>query len=379
MSNPAQKPIQKKRPIWQSWLIGICIWTLIGLFIATQNMTARPLVSKDEVSWLVALVHVAIWAYFWSIITFVVFAIVKHYPLDKSTCIQALSIHIGFALVCHLVLSSIYIIFEFIFDPVAAKQDGTLLVYAKLLLVTSVTNLLTYFCIAAVGQTIDFYKKYRDREFKATLLETELISAQLSQLRSQLHPHFLFNTLSAITTLIYENREAAEKMVIRLSELLRIALEQPDSQTRALKEELAFVHKYLEIETVRFGNRLVYNEKIDDRALDARVPFLILQPLIENALKHAVEHSRESCKVNLHINVHCERLKMTVEDSGPDSNGFTEFRANGRLSGNGIGLTNTRSRLEHLYPQNHQMHVNQLNPGFRVEIEVPFEVESPDE
>ena len=375
MPTPAKTTVRSSRPMWINWLISIFIWTTVGLFIASQNVTSRPFVSKEEISWGVALVHVAIWSYFWSIVTFFIFSVVRNNPLDKSGRYRAIAIHTGLALCCHILLSAIFIIFEFIVNPEESKVDGALLVFAKILLVMLVTDLLTYFCIAAVGQTVDFYKKLREREVKATRLETELITAQLNQLRSQLHPHFLFNTLSAITTLIYENREAAEKMVVRLSELLRMALEQPETQTRTLREELAFVHKYIEIESIRFGNRLEYCEEIENQSLNARVPFLILQPLVENSLKHAVEHCRNSCQVQLAVNVVDDRLQMTLRDSGPDSNGNARNSGNGHANGGGIGLSNTRTRLEHLYPENHTIRIDQLDPGFRVQIEVPYESE----
>lgn len=375
MPTPAKTTVRSSRPMWKNWLISFFVWTLFGLFIANQNITLRPLVSEEKFSPYVALVQVAILSYFWSIFTFVIFAVVRKNPLDKSGRFRAIAIHAGLAFACHILLSAIFIIFEFVENPKKSNDDGALLVFGKILLLLLVTNLLIYFCIAAVGQTVDFYKKLREREVKATRLETELITAQLNQLRSQLHPHFLFNTLSAITTLIYENREAAEKMVVRLSELLRMALEQPETQTRTLREELAFVHKYIEIESIRFGNRLDYSEEIENQSLNARVPFLILQPLVENSLKHAVEHCRNSCQVQLAVNVVDGRLQMTLRDSGPDSNGKARNSGNGHANGGGIGLSNTRTRLEHLYPENHTIRIDQLDPGFRVQIEVPYESE----
>jgi two-component system, LytTR family, sensor kinase len=380
-------PYKSAHRKWTNWLISIGIWTLVALLIASLQFTARPLVTPRELTFDFAMIHVSIWAYFWACATFLIFAIVRKYSLDKSALGKTLAVHGGFALVCILVLSAIYTVGEFFWNREESIKDGPLLVFAKVIVVMLTTNLLTYFCIVAVGQTLDLYRKYREREFKATRLETELVSAQLNQLRSQLHPHFLFNTLSAITTLIYEDSEAAEKMVVRLSELLRMALEQPDSQTRSLEDELAFISKYLEIETIRFGDRLDYTEDIHKSARNAQVPVLILQPLIENALKHAVERSRGKCKVMLSATANNTWLNLVVSDSGPGRNGTAARQVNSdnlfdkhtHPNGNGIGLSNTRSRLEHLYPNNHRMSVKDLQPGFQVEIDIPLKSENANE
>jgi LytS/YehU family sensor histidine kinase len=150
-------------------------------------------------------------------------------------------------------------------------------------------NLLIYWVILAVTQAFDFYRKYRARERQATQLEQHLTEAKLQALQMQLNPHFLFNTLNSIAALMHQNVDAAERMITRLSDLLRAALESSNSQEVDLRHELAMLSTYLEIERVRFGDRLQVNLEIAPEALDAQVPNLVLQPLVENAIRHGIE------------------------------------------------------------------------------------------
>ena len=231
--------------------------------------------------------------------------------------------------------------------------------------ITFHSSMLIYFAILAVGQTLNFNAKLRDRELLTSKLKVDLVSAQLTQLRSQLQPHFLFNTLSAVTTFVDTNPKVAKTLIVRLSELLRAVVDQPSIKTRSVAEEMEFIRKYIEIETIRFGDRLVFEEQIDPEAMQIQIPFLLLQPIIENAIKHGVCELAEPCFVKVSIEVVADRIEIIVSDTGTgfDSDALVE----------GVGVSNTRSRLKHLYGQEFRFDIENSNRGVSVELSLPLQ------
>jgi two-component sensor histidine kinase len=236
------------------------------------------------------------------------------------------------------------------------------------------SDLLVYGAVIGVCYAFDYYRKYREREFLATQLEAQLAQAQLESLRTQLHPHFLFNTLNGVVGLVRDNKnEAAVNMLVGLSDLLRHALEHSTQQEVELKEEIDFLELYLNIQQMRFSDRLQIKLDIDPNTTGALVPSLILQPLAENALRHGIGRSVASGLVGISSHLENGSLKLTVFDNGA---GLPE---NWQLkSGGGIGLANTAARLEQLYGENHRLDVrNRPEGGVEVVIVVPFRTNSP--
>jgi len=237
------------------------------------------------------------------------------------------------------------------------------------------SDLLVYGAVIGVCYAFDYYRKYREREFLATQLEAQLAQAQLESLRTQLHPHFLFNTLNGVVGLVRDNKnEAAVNMLVGLSDLLRHALEHSTQQEVELKEEIDFLELYLNIQQMRFSDRLQIKLDIDPNTTGALVPSLILQPLAENALRHGIGRSVASGLVGISSHLENGSLKLTVFDNGA---GLPE---NWQLkSGGGIGLANTAARLEQLYGENHRLDVrNRTEGGAEVVIVVPFRTNSPE-
>ena len=179
-------------------------------------------------------------------------------------------------------------------------------------------EMMTYWAIIGFWHATAYYRVAQDRALKASRLETRLAEAQLQALQRQLHPHFLFNTLNAISALMHRDVEAADQMLARLSDLLRMALDQRGAQEVPLKDELEFLQKYLEIEQTRFGDRLQVRFDVEPETLDAQVPNLILQPLVENSVRHAVAVRIEP---GLHRDPRAPRGRRTssssVHDNGP--------------------------------------------------------------
>ena len=229
-------------------------------------------------------------------------------------------------------------------------------------------DLLVYAGVLGVCYAIDYYRKYREREFRATQLEAQLAQAQLDSLRMQLHPHFLFNTLNGIVSLVRDNKnQAAVGMLVGLSDLLRHALEHSDEQEIELKDELEFIRLYLNIQQMRFSDRLQIETDIDPKTLKALVPNLLLQPLAENALKHGLSRSGTGL---IRITSHIDNgdLHVSVSDNGAGLPDQWQLK-----SSRGIGLANTIARLEQLYNGRHRLDIrNRDEGGVEVAIVIPF-------
>jgi len=220
------------------------------------------------------------------------------------------------------------------------------------------TNLIMYWLVVFGHLGWVYYRRYRERAIAAADLQRELVEAKLAALRMQLNPHFLFNTLHAISALIHDDPDAADRMVARLSELLRLSLDQSKPQEVPLAEELAFLDRYLEIERTRFGERLKIDKQIEPSTEEALVPFLLLQPLVENAIRHGIEPREEAGCVAIGAVRKNGMLELRVSDDGA---GLTTDAAG--CMKEGIGLSNTRSRLRHLYGEDFSFELSQRSEG----------------
>jgi sensor histidine kinase YesM len=227
---------------------------------------------------------------------------------------------------------------------------------------------LTYGAIVSVWYALDHYARFRERERRASELEARLAQARLHALQMQLHPHFLFNTLNGIAALNYEDPKAANRMLARLSELLRMSLERDGAQEVSLRSELDFIRRYLELEQIRLGDRMKVELAIAPETLDACVPSLILQPLVENAIRHGIAPFSAAGQLRVRAYREQDRLHLDVQDSGP---GLSEMRTNGDRPT--VGLNNTRARLEALYRGAHRFTLkNGERGGLIAELVIPF-------
>jgi two-component system, LytTR family, sensor kinase len=222
------------------------------------------------------------------------------------------------------------------------------------------------FCtLVAVHHAVIYYRVSQDRALRASQLEARLAQSQLQTLRMQLQPHFLFNTLNSISTLMHRDVKRADSMIVALSDLLRMSLRSTGRQEVPLQEELEFLERYLEIMTLRFGDRLAVDVQAEPEVLDARVPSLVLQPLVENAIRHGFQDARRRGHVTVDIIRDGDVLRCSVADDGcglPDD-GFRE----------GVGLTTTRARLRHLYGEAHQFDLrNRPEGGARATLAIPY-------
>jgi sensor histidine kinase YesM len=301
-----------------------------------------------------------------------VFALSRRYPVDSG--VRALLVHIPAAAVfslVHLVLASWlsdYVFFRSMPLSFWANLQRLFGVYFLL-------YALIYGALVLIHRGLMARRDLRVREreaaqlaLKTSRLETSLARAHLESLRMQLNPHFLFNTLNTVSVLAMKGeRQRVVRMLTMLSDLLRLSLDRTEPQI-ALGEELEFLDRYLEIEQVRFGDRLVVRRDIDPAALDAEVPSLLLQPLVENAIRHGIARRPGAGRIDLRIQRRGEELEVTVADTGPG------FSADALAGGHeGIGLANTRTRLEQLYGERQSLELaNASEGGGIVRVRLPF-------
>jgi LytS/YehU family sensor histidine kinase len=237
-------------------------------------------------------------------------------------------------------------------------------------------NLLTYLAIVAGWNLVETYRRARERDLRASQLEARLAEARLNALKMQLHPHFLFNALHSISTLMHRDVDAADRMLARLSDLLRLTLENAGTQEVRLKEEIDFLEQYLEIERTRFGDRLTVDLDVDPETLDAWIPNLMLQPLVENAIRHGVAPRAEAGWIGIRTALQDGELRVTIEDDGP---GLRAEGGPGRARAeSGVGLANCRARLGQLYGDRGRLELRQAPAGgLLVSLRIPYRAGAP--
>jgi signal transduction histidine kinase len=350
---------------WVRWLLAFGFWTFLGLSFASQFYISSAK-AGNEVSWKLAITNALGDWYVFALLSIPVVQLARRFRFEAG--------HWSGSLVVHVVASALFSLAYMVLRAwvgqwqfAASFQEA----FKPLLVKTWHYNLLIYWVIVAVSQAFEYYRKYRERERRASELEKRLVEAKLQALQMQLNPHFLFNTLHSISALMHKDVEAADRMITRLGDLLRAALEGSDTQEVDLRRELDFLKRYLEIEQTRFGNRLTVKMEIAPETLDAQVPNLILQPLVENAIRHGIEPRSKSGCIELRAQRLNGVLTLEVRDNGAGLSGNQQVRE-------GVGLSNTRARLRELYGQDHRF---ELRPGptggLEARLTIPFRKSPP--
>ena len=347
---------------WQPWLLGFAVWTVLGLLSAVQTSNyfmrdGRP------VPWTPVLIdRLADW-YTCGIFTPMFFWIVRAVPWDRARWWRSVSVQALVALGCVPIKYFMYAAIVGWLIP-----DYRSAVVGNLIVGNIVTEFMAFAAMFAVIHAVEFNRRAMEDTARAARLETRLAEARLETLTAQLQPHFLFNTLHAISTLMHRDVEAADTMLARLGDLLRRTLDGRDRPEVPLAEELQILNAYLDIARVRFEDRLTLDVRIATDTNEALVPRFVLQPLVENALQHGIG-SRQGCgRVTIQATRDGERLRLSVSDDGPggalEGNGFAR---------EGVGLTNTRERLRERYGADHSLRLtNGTGGGFIVAVDIPF-------
>jgi two-component system LytT family sensor kinase len=341
-------------------------WTLFGALIGGEAIVlGEGLSISDALIWYLA------WTYTWALFTPVILWLRRRFRFQRHRWASSLAIH----LVASLLIAWIgAVVYNFVGQTLGHIDAGTnVLLRQSLIMFVAFLHFdpLFYWIVIGLAYLIEHYQASRERELRASQLETQLAEARLQALEAQLHPHFLFNALNTIAVLVRTERSAqAVRVVTGLGELLRRALDGAGVQVVPLKQEIEFIRRYLEIEQIRFGQRLKVEMQIDPGTQEAQVPYLILQPLVENAIQHGIAPRTSAGTLRIAARRDGDRLQLSVRDDGP---GLPESIA--AAAGNGVGISTTKERLEQLYGDDHGFVVeNAEGGGVAAVLDLPFQL-----
>jgi two-component system, LytTR family, sensor kinase len=348
----------------------LALWTLVGAAFASQVYLQSNLLGHS-ITWTEAIRDSLEEWYVYGLLSLPVVWLTHRLPLEGASRWRASAIHLGCALLFSLGYVVLGALVGLVDSRLAGDAEGYGDLFHALLVRTFPYNLLVYGVIVAVSHALSYYRKYHERTVQALELEKHLTEARLQALLNQLKPHFLFNTLNGIASLMHLDVDAADKMLVRLSDLLRLTMSHTGAPRTALREEVAFLERYLDIERIRFRNRLEFVIVADDDALEALVPSLMLQPLVENAVRHGIEPHDRKGWVEVRATHEGDRLVVAVSDNGAGmpQGGFTR---------EGIGVANTRARLTEFYGTDQKFElVNRPEGGLCVRVTIPFTRKTP--
>jgi two-component system, LytTR family, sensor kinase len=353
------------RPHRLEILLIVAGWTVFGLFYANQTyITATGRGSPISAGRALALGMSD--AFFWALATVAIFWLARRFPLARGRLLRHAAAHLIAGVTLSLARIGVIVALSQwteLYRPVGF----TTLFYRQFH-----AFLLLYVLLLGIAWAVYYHGRYREREQAAEQLAAGLAEARFQALKMQLHPHFLFNTLNAISALIPQEAQPARRMVARLGDLLRAALEQEATQEVSLREELEFLEPYLEIEQTRLGDRLSVEFQLEPETLDARVPHLVLQPLVENAIRHGIAPRSGPGVVTIAAAVEGGSLILEIRNTGGATRAGSAHEAGGR------GLANVRSRLEHLYGADQQLTAGPARPdGWVTTVRIPFHASGP--
>ena len=349
------------------------IATLLGLFSTAQayrltSLNPRARVDGIELGSLLVL-NLALW-YVPAALVGPIFRVAARVRLDADRWLRAVISHAAAAFAFSIAhTAAMLAVRATLWPELRSYPADAWLTFAQSNYLRNLDwTLMTYAAVVGLSYAVDYYREAQARTLKAAHLETSLIEARLKTLEAELHPHFLFNTLHAISTLVHTDPESADRMISRLSDLLRLTFDRTGAAGVPLKEELEFLQKYLEIEQTRFRDRLSVRFDIDPETLDVEVPRLILQPLVENAIKHGIGPKSGQGLVQVSAKRRTEQIWIEVRDNGVG----LSHTARARFT-SGVGLSNTRARLECLYGAAHRLDFAEGGEGLAVQILIPLQ------
>jgi two-component system LytT family sensor kinase len=336
------------------------IWTFLAALSSSQTAVyllqrGQPIMWRDMLT-----ARFADW-YTCALFTPLFFWLARRYPIDRKSWRVTLPVFLVVTSLCVVVKYAVLIPIE---HSLGIYQGST---FTTELARNFATESMAFWAVIGVVHAIEFNRRYREREVAAADLRARLSEAQLEALRSQIHPHFLFNTLHSISTLMHRDVDAADTMLTRLSDLLRLTMQHRGQNEISLRDELALVGEYIEIMRVRFGDRLTVRHAVRPDALDALVPQFILQPLLENAFDHGIARTSGPGTIDITALTVDGKLEISITD-----NGLTPT-STARVKRHGMGLANTRRRLEQLYGPAQSISLERLpDRGTRVVVAIPL-------
>ena len=343
------------------------VWLGVAVFFSLQNALVgaarhRPL------DWQWDVYHEFVYWLTWAAFTPLVLSAGRGWPLGAGTSVRTLAQHLGLMiLLAPAQITTTYTLHYLGLALVGRQPPGPLLSFLNGLqsglVWGTLTGSLYYWIILGVQAAFIYQRMYQQQRVASAELEGRLTEARLEALRLQVHPHFLFNTLNAISAFVRADPDRAQRMIAKLGELLRRTLDGGISAELPLSRELELLAPYLEIQRIRFGDRLAIQLDVPDGTGDALIPTLMLQPLVENAVEHGVTRTQNGARVRLRAQRKGDRLCLEIADNGPGPAG----------GGDRVGLANTRARLAGLYADGHRFDLRRLETGGTiVSIELPY-------
>ncbi len=360
-------PLRHARP-GLSWWIAL-VWLVIGVITATQVVVAMRALGMHH-HWVALFFTTAAAWIVWAVVTPLILYLSRRYPLARGGGWRNLLVHLAAALGISVARIAWSALLEWAVNPLAKQPAPSYRVqFLTMAYMEFHTGIIIYAATVAIANTIDSIRRLAHREAESARLAAELSKAQLNALRRQLEPHFLFNTLNGISGLVRENRnEAAVEMIAGLSDLLRRVLEDSGRQLVPLAEEVSFLESYLDLQAMRLGDRLKVTVDVPMELYGALVPWLVLQPLVENAIVHGVAKLVEGGEIRVTVRESGGTLSICLYNDGPRLSA-----AVAAAGGTGVGLANTRGRLVTLYGAESTVELrNTGQPGVETMIKVPY-------
>lgn len=348
--------------IWGIWtFIGI-VFTLQSYFTSFRSEKPAPLLDSLYVQ--------MTWAYLWALATPLVLWASARLPIERNNWMRSALLHVPLSVLLSAFLTALGHIVLWFYWGWSMGRSLSFERMGRFVVANFSEGIGIYLLIALTSYAFSYYRRYREGQVKTLMLEAQLSQAQLHALKMQLHPHFLFNTLHSISALLNKDTESARRMITRLGDFLRLTLDNSGSQEITLRQEMEFLSCYLEIERIRFQDRLVTHLEVAHQTLDAKVPNLILQPIVENAIRHGIAPRSTPGLIEIGAEKRNGTLRIQVRDNGP---GLPGLRTSENLFQKGLGLANTETRLERLYGSAHLFDLSN-NPagGLVVTLEIPF-------
>ncbi len=389
MSEEIERP-GHPTPMTRAELLGVfAFWTMLAVLTAANRLADQRDIAFSAVPRTVPIALAFQQMYTWALLTPLVFWLAGRFSIDRSNAAQRIALLLLIGVVVAFSVdrlnSSLVMMVKAQSRPIGLSPPGGgpgslgsggffSILRGPMIL----NHFIIYIGVLSAGFARDYFLRYRAREretarlqSETARLETQLAEARLSALNAQLNPHFLFNTLHAVSSLVERDPRGVRRMIARLSELLRYTLDGGNEHEVVLAQEIAFLERYLEIMQIRFQGQIEIDVEIGDDARDALVPSLILQPLVENAVKHGVDKVYGRGKIRIQARREVDRLVLTVSDNGPGPSN-TELPEQGKGE-HGVGLENIRQRLEQLYGSAQSLSLAEAAGGGTVaQIVMPF-------
>lgn len=312
------------------------------------------------------------WAFgaYWAIHAPLLFILSRRFAFERNRLIRGLLLYFAVGMIWAMLIQALpLLLVPLLAESMTYTIRDLWQVFRSSFSSHFLPNVLINWLVLSLSLLFSYYARYENEKLKASQLDAQLSNARLQTLKMQLHPHFLFNTLHSVSALVLknENRDAV-KMINRLSELLRITLDHMETHVYTLENEIEITRRYMEIESIRFHDRLSVDWDIQPETLIAAVPSLILQPLVENAMRHGVDSSLGKSRIQIAARLYDDRVSLEVRDDGKDPE-----KISAQTNSPGIGLKNTRARLAELYGEDHSFSLSRTEDNWTLaQIVIPF-------